>query len=105
MTDVGPLRAALADEGFDYHTVGGSAFYAQQEVHDVINLLSVVEDPLDEVALAGALRSPFFRVSDDGLFWLAPPARAAWLKASSVRTRSTSCRLQTGARRCAPATC
>ena len=71
MTDLWPYEAALADEGFDYHTIGGSAFYAQQEVHDVINLLSVVEDPFDAVALAGALRSPFFGVSDEGLFWLA----------------------------------
>jgi ATP-dependent helicase/nuclease subunit A len=71
MTDLWPYESALANEGFDYHTIGGSAFYAQQEVHDVINLLSVVEDPLDEVALAGALRSPFFGLSDEGLFWLA----------------------------------
>jgi ATP-dependent helicase/nuclease subunit A len=71
MTDLWPYESALADEGFDYHTIGGSAFYAQQEVHDVINLLSVVEDPFDEVAMAGALRSPFFGVSDEGLFWLA----------------------------------
>ncbi|HZW32098.1 MAG TPA: UvrD-helicase domain-containing protein, partial [Isosphaeraceae bacterium] len=71
MTDLWPYESALADEGFDYHTIGGSAFYAQQEVHDVINLLSVVEDPFDELALAGALRSPFFGVSDEGLFWLA----------------------------------
>ncbi|MHB1561480.1 MAG: UvrD-helicase domain-containing protein, partial [Isosphaeraceae bacterium] len=70
MTDLWPYESALADEGFDYHTIGGSAFYAQQEVHDVINLLSVVEDPFDEVALAGALRSPFFGVSDEGLFRL-----------------------------------
>ena len=66
MTDLWPYESALADEGFDYHTIGGSAFYAQQEVHDVINLLSVVEDPFDEIALAGALRSPFFGVSDEG---------------------------------------
>lgn len=71
MTDLWPYESALADEGFEYHTVGGSAFYAQQEVHDVINLLSVVEDPFDEIALAGALRSPFFGVSDEGLFRLA----------------------------------
>ena len=70
LTDLWPYESALADEGFDYHTIGGSAFYAQQEVHDVINLLSVVEDPFDEIAMAGALRSPFFGVSDEGLFWL-----------------------------------
>ncbi len=71
MTDVGPYESALDDEGFDYHVIGGSAFFAQQEVHDLINLLSVIEDPLDAVALAGTLRSPFFCLSDDGLFWLA----------------------------------
>jgi len=71
MTDVAIYERALADAGFDYHTLGGSAFYAQQEIHDVINLLSIVEDPCDEVALAGALRSPFFSLSDNGLFWLA----------------------------------
>ena len=71
MTDVWHYETALADLDFDYHTIGGSAFYAQQEVRDVVSVLSVVEDPLDEVALAGALRSPFFSLSDDGLFWLA----------------------------------
>jgi ATP-dependent helicase/nuclease subunit A len=71
MTDVWHYETALADFDFDYHTLGGSAFYTQQEVRDVVNVLSVVEDPLDEVALAGALRSPFFSLSDDGLFWLA----------------------------------
>jgi ATP-dependent helicase/nuclease subunit A len=71
MTDVGPYETALAEEGLDYHTTGGAAFFSQQEIHDVINVLSVVEDPLDEVALAGTLRSPFFSLSDDGLYWLA----------------------------------
>jgi ATP-dependent helicase/nuclease subunit A len=71
MTGVEVYESALADEGFDYHVVGGSAFYAQQEILDLINVLSVIEDPFDAVALAGALRSPFFCVSDDGLFWLA----------------------------------
>jgi ATP-dependent helicase/nuclease subunit A len=71
MTDVWYYETALADLDFDYHSLGGSAFYAQQEVRDVVNVLSVVEDPLDEVALAGALRSSFFSISDDALFWLA----------------------------------
>ncbi|AGA30043.1 UvrD-helicase domain-containing protein [Singulisphaera acidiphila] len=70
MTDVGPYEAALDEEGFDYHTVGGAAFYVQQEVTDLINVLSVLEDPFDQVALAGTLRSPFFCLSDNGLFWL-----------------------------------
>lgn len=70
LNDAAPYEAALAANGFDYHVVGGSAFFAQQEIHDVINLISAIEDPTDEVALAGALRSPFFGLSDEGLFWL-----------------------------------
>ena len=70
MTDVAPYEQALAAEGLDFHVVGGSAFYAQQEVQDLVNVLSVIEDPCDALALAGALRSPFFGVSDDGLYRL-----------------------------------
>ncbi len=70
MTDLAPYESALQAEGLDFHVVGGKAFYAQQEVFDLTNVLSVIEDPVDTVALAGALRGPFFGLSDDALFWL-----------------------------------
>ena len=70
MTDLAPYESALESVGLDYHVVGGKAFYAQQEIQDVVNVLSVIEDPLDAVALAGALRGPFFGLSDEALFWL-----------------------------------
>ncbi|AMV38314.1 ATP-dependent helicase/nuclease subunit A [Planctomyces sp. SH-PL62] len=99
MTDVWPYETALADQGFEYHTIGGSAFYSQQEILDVVNLLSVVEDPLDEVALAGCLRSPFFALSDEGLFWLAKTGdlsrgleRAADAPGLSDADRARACR-------------
>jgi len=75
MTDVAPYETALRDEGLDYYTVGGSAFYVQQEINDLINVLSAIEDPYDAVGLAGALRGPFFGLSDDGLYWLATARR------------------------------
>jgi ATP-dependent helicase/nuclease subunit A len=84
MTDVGPYESTLLAEGFDYHVVGGSGFYLQQEVQDLVNVLSAIEDPLDAVALAGALRSPFFCLSDDGLFWLATRRRAELIDALAV---------------------
>lgn len=70
LNDVAAYETALAEAGLDYYIVGGSAFFTQQEVQDLTNLLSVVEDPLDEVSLAGVLRSPFFGLSDEGLYWL-----------------------------------
>jgi ATP-dependent helicase/nuclease subunit A len=75
MTDVAPYEQALVAEGLDFHVVGGSAFYAQQEVQDLVNVLSTIEDPCDAVALAGALRSPFFALSDDGLYHLGASGR------------------------------
>ena len=39
-------------------------------MQDLINVLAVLDDPHDSVALAGALRSPFFALSDEALFWL-----------------------------------
>ncbi len=51
----------------------------------MINLLSVVEDPFDEIALAGALRSPFFGVSDEGLFRLAATLEDGGLTAGVYR--------------------
>ena len=75
LNDSSAYERALAEEGLDYYVVGGSAFYAQGEVQDVINVLAVIDDPHDSVALAGALRSPFFGLSDDGLFWLATVRR------------------------------
>ena len=69
--DVPYYEQALRDEGVDHFFIGGQAFYAQQEVYDVANLLTVVASPSDEVSLAGALRSPFFSLLDETLFWLA----------------------------------
>ena len=70
LSDASEYEQALVAEGLDYHVVGGSGFYAQQEVLDLINVLTAVDDPLDAVSLAGALRSPFFSISDDALYWL-----------------------------------
>ena len=71
LNDAAAYEQALADEGLDYHVVGGAAFYAQQEVLDVINLLALVEDPHDATTLAATLRGPFGCVSDAGLYRLA----------------------------------
>ena len=70
LSDSAEYEQALVAEDLDFHVVGGSGFYAQQEVLDLINVLTAVDDPLDSIALAGALRSPFFSISDDALFWL-----------------------------------
>ena len=74
LTDATSYEKALVLEGLEYYVVGGVAFYAQQEVHDLVNLLSAIEDPLDAVSLAGALRSPAFAVSDEAIYAIAAEA-------------------------------
>ncbi|CAL1151129.1 unnamed protein product [Cladocopium goreaui] len=71
LSDVALYEDALREAGLDYYLVGGQAFYAQQEVYDVVNLLRAVTSECDDVALAGALRSPVFGLPDEALFWLA----------------------------------
>jgi len=71
LSDVEYYEDALRQCGLDYYLVGGHAFYAQQEVFDLLNLLRSLESSLDTISLAGVLRSPFFSLADETLFWLA----------------------------------
>ena len=61
---------ALRECGIDYYLVGGHAFYAQQEVYDLLNLLRALARPGDAASLAGVLRSPMFGLEDETLYWL-----------------------------------
>lgn len=70
LSDVAHYEQALRDEQIEYYLVGGHAFYSQQEVYDVTNLLRAIASECDEIALAGVLRSPFFSLHDETLFWL-----------------------------------
>ena len=71
LTNVEYYEEALRRYGIDYYLVGGHAFYAQQEIYDLLNLLRAINSPCDEVSLAGVLRSPMFGLLDETLFWLA----------------------------------
>ncbi|MBI5759582.1 MAG: UvrD-helicase domain-containing protein [Planctomycetales bacterium] len=71
LTNVQFYEAALRDAGLAYYLVGGRAFFAQQEIFDLINLCRFLLDRDDSVSLAGILRSPFFGLSDDSLLTIA----------------------------------
>jgi ATP-dependent helicase/nuclease subunit A len=78
MSHVALYESALRRYGLDYYLVGGRAFFAQQEVYDLLNLLRALENPLDGVSLAGTLRSPFGSLSDEALFVLARHPDGLW---------------------------
>jgi len=70
LSDVALYEEALREYGLDYYLAGGHAFYAQQEIYDVLHLLRTIASPIDELSLAGLLRSPMFALEDETLFWL-----------------------------------
>ncbi len=70
LSNVQFYEEALRSYDIDYYLVGGHAFYAQQEIYDLLNLLRALAGPADEISLAGVLRSPFFSLADETLFWL-----------------------------------
>jgi ATP-dependent helicase/nuclease subunit A len=70
LSDAQSYEEGLREAGLDYYLAGGHAFYSQQEIFDVLNLLRAVTSSVDEIALAGALRSPLFALTDETLFWL-----------------------------------
>jgi ATP-dependent helicase/nuclease subunit A len=78
MTQVHIFEAALRRHGLDYYLVGGRAFFAQQEIYDILNLLRALENPQDGVSLTGTLRSPFCCVSDEALFVLSRHPDGIW---------------------------
>jgi ATP-dependent helicase/nuclease subunit A len=80
LSDVAIYEDVFRRCGIEYYLVGGRAFFAQQEVYDLVNLCTFLDDPDDAMSLVGLLRSPFFSLDDDTLVALAeqgPSLRAA----------------------------
>ncbi|MGQ9925330.1 MAG: UvrD-helicase domain-containing protein [Chloroflexaceae bacterium] len=65
-TSFEPFEIALREQGIPYLTTAGRGYYGRQEVLDLIHLLQAIDDPGNELALVGALRSPLFAI-DDGV--------------------------------------
>jgi ATP-dependent helicase/nuclease subunit A len=94
-TDVAIYERELVAAGVPCYTVKGRGFFGCQEVVDLIELLTAIGDAEDSMALAAALRSPFFGVSDDCLAQISlhHPAgedEAAWKRGSLASTFSNS---------------
>lgn len=71
MTNVHIYERALKEVGIPYVNLGGRGFYSKQEIQDVLHYFRWLQDPEDAVARLAVLRSPFYLVSDEGLYWLA----------------------------------
>ncbi len=78
LSNVSVYEEELRKLKIDYYLVGGRAFFAQQEVYDLANLLRAIENPFDAVALVGTLRSPFCGLSDDAIVAICHDAETPW---------------------------
>ncbi|MBN2556859.1 MAG: UvrD-helicase domain-containing protein, partial [Anaerolineales bacterium] len=58
---------ALEEVGIPFVTVAGRGFFDRPEVRDVLNALTALSMPWDDLALAGWLRSPVVGLRDDSL--------------------------------------
>jgi ATP-dependent helicase/nuclease subunit A len=65
----------LARRDIPYYVVAGSGFFRQQEVFDVLNALRAIDNPFDDIALFGTLRSSLFGLDDHALFRIAQARR------------------------------
>ncbi|MBC8235386.1 PD-(D/E)XK nuclease family protein, partial [bacterium] len=61
---------ALRAYAVPYVVAKGRGFYEQQEILDIANVLRVLTDPRQDIALIGVLRSPLIGCSDNALFQL-----------------------------------
>jgi ATP-dependent helicase/nuclease subunit A len=68
---------ALEVAGIPFLTIAGRGFYERPEIRDLLNALSAIADPTDDLALAGFLRSPAFAIPDSELYRLRFPENAA----------------------------
>ena len=77
LTDIQKYEEAFARAGVPYFVVGGGrGYYARQEIRDLLNILTVLDTPLNDVALMAALRSPIVGADIDTLYRIVELANA-----------------------------
>jgi ATP-dependent helicase/nuclease subunit A len=70
MTDVPVYEAVLRAVNIPFQTVQGKGFYQREEISDLIQLLRLLDNKTDEIALAAVLRSPLAGISDNAMLAL-----------------------------------
>ena len=54
----------FTSKGIEFEVLSSKGLFEQQESYDIYHLISVLVNPLDDLALVGVLRSPFFVMKD-----------------------------------------
>jgi ATP-dependent helicase/nuclease subunit A len=85
-TQVRPYVEALKRYGIPYIVEGEKYFYTTQEILDFMNLLRIIENPHDTIALVGVLRSPIVGLTDREIYELKENRLLDYRKDISVQT-------------------
>jgi ATP-dependent helicase/nuclease subunit A len=67
-TNLSELTRALSRHSIPYDISSGSGFFEASEIKALMNLLSALDDPEDDMALFGLLRSELFHLSDSEIY-------------------------------------
>jgi ATP-dependent exoDNAse (exonuclease V) beta subunit len=70
LNSLGPLQRALEEARIPFQVTGAKSFFESREIRDLVQWLRVLDNPLDEISLAGVLRSPLVGVRDETLLLL-----------------------------------
>ncbi len=81
MTNTALYERELARRGIGYYVIAGTGFFQQQEVFDILNALCAIDNPFDDVAFAGVLRSSLFGLDDNALMHIAASCETPYLPA------------------------
>jgi len=69
MSPVGIYERELHNSRIPFVNLSGRGFYEKQEIQDVLMFVQWLQDSANGIAEAAVLRSPFFNISDTGLYW------------------------------------
>lgn len=69
MTYAGIYERELHKHRIPFVNLSGRGFYQRPEIQDILHFVKWLQDSSDQISQICVLRSPFFAVSDHGLYW------------------------------------
>ncbi len=83
------VEEALRDAGTPYRVVGGTSFFARQEIRDALAYLRVIHNPNDEVSLQRIINTPRRGIGKTSLMQLNECCRETGLPAFRIMKNAT----------------
>ena len=79
MTNTLEYERQLVLRGAPYYVMAGTGFFKQQEIFDILNALRVIDNPYDDIAFFGVLRSSMIGLDDNALCHVAESVAPPYL--------------------------